>query len=141
MMLSGLWNKYLGERENQFVHLLSVYASVLCVRMWDYKSAFILVQVFFYAYHCIINCLPFLFSSYVASGDQTPILRTGYWASYNTPFYEYVYNVSGYPELVKKYGPEYSYQLAPRAKIFRRDESNVCAIYDQGLCTHYCIYF
>ncbi|KAL5516228.1 hypothetical protein EMCRGX_G001509 [Ephydatia muelleri] len=62
---------------------------------------------------------------YVASGDQTPILRTGYWASYNTPFYEYVYNVSGYPELVKKYGPEYSYQLAPRAKIFRRDESNV----------------
>ena len=36
-----------------------------------------------------------------------------------------MYNVSGYPELVKKYGPEYSYQLAPRAKIFRRDESNV----------------
>ncbi|KAL5516233.1 hypothetical protein EMCRGX_G001516 [Ephydatia muelleri] len=62
---------------------------------------------------------------YVASGDQTPILRTGYWASYNIPFYEYVYNVSGYPELVKKYGPEYSYQLAPRAKIFRRDEAKV----------------
>eukprot|EP00731_Ephydatia_muelleri_P001270 Em0001g1270a len=62
---------------------------------------------------------------YVASGDQTPILRTGYWASYNIPFYEYVYNVSGYPELVEKYGPDYSYQLAPRAKIFRRDESKV----------------
>ena len=72
-------------------------------------------------------------NSYVASGDQTPILRTGYWASYNIPFYEYVYNVSGYPELVKKYGPEYSYQLAPRAKIFRRDEAKVCALW---LCVY-----
>ena len=66
-----------------------------------------------------------MFLRYVASGDQTPILRTGYWASYNVPFYEYVYDISGFPDLVKKYGPEYSYQLAPRAKIFRRDEANV----------------
>ncbi|KAL5509483.1 hypothetical protein EMCRGX_G004870 [Ephydatia muelleri] len=62
---------------------------------------------------------------YVASGDQTSILRTGYWASYNIPFYEYVYDVSGYPELVKKFGPDFSYQLCPRAKIFRRDEASV----------------
>ena len=67
----------------------------------------------------------FFSSRYVASGDQTPILRTGYWASYNIPFYEYVYDVSGYPELVKKFGPDFSYQLCPRAKIFRRDEPSV----------------
>ena len=74
------------------------------------------------------NCVHLLLydiCSYVASGDQTSILRTGYWASYNVPFYEYIYDVSGYPELVKKYGPDFSYQLCPRAKIFRRDEPRV----------------
>ena len=83
------------------------------------------VQVCAQVFRCRM-LIVFPFPSYVESGDQTSILRTGYWASYNTPFYEYVYNVSGFPELVKKYGPEYSYQLAPRAKIFRRDEANVC---------------
>ncbi|EDO42515.1 predicted protein, partial [Nematostella vectensis] len=63
--------------------------------------------------------------SLVASGDQTPILRAGYWPSYNIPFYELVYNMSGYPAFAKKHGQKFSYQLAPRAKIFRRDQSKV----------------
>ncbi|KAK3755108.1 hypothetical protein QZH41_017928, partial [Actinostola sp. cb2023] len=63
--------------------------------------------------------------TYVASGDQTEILRLGYWPSYNVPFYEKVYNLSGYPEFVEKHGTSYSYQLAPRAKIFRRDQATV----------------
>ena len=33
--------------------------------------------------------------------------------------------MSGYPEVVAKHGPEFSYQLAPRAKIFRRDQGSV----------------
>lgn len=61
----------------------------------------------------------------VASGDQTEILRAGYWPSYNVPFYEEIYNLSGYPEFVKKHGPSRSYQLAPRAEIFRRDQGLV----------------
>jgi hypothetical protein len=36
-----------------------------------------------------------------------------------------VYNMSGYPAMVAKYGPDMSYQLAPRAKIFRRDQGKV----------------
>ncbi|KAK3755109.1 hypothetical protein QZH41_017929, partial [Actinostola sp. cb2023] len=63
--------------------------------------------------------------TYVASGDQTEILRLGYWPSYNVPFYEKVYNLSGYPEFVEKHGTSYSFQLAPRAKIFRRDQATV----------------
>ncbi|XP_048758245.2 phospholipase B-like 1 [Ostrea edulis] len=63
--------------------------------------------------------------SLVESGDQSAILRTGYWASYNVPFFEKVYNLSGYPEVVAKEGTDFSYQLAPRAKIFRRDEGKV----------------
>ena len=57
--------------------------------------------------------------------DVTEILRDGYWASYNVPFFERVYNLSGFPEAAKKMGPDITYQLCPRAKIFRRDEGNV----------------
>ena len=33
--------------------------------------------------------------------------------------------MSGFPEEVQKEGPEESHDLAPRAKIFRRDQANV----------------
>ncbi|XP_072043162.1 phospholipase B-like 1, partial [Amphiura filiformis] len=62
---------------------------------------------------------------FVQSGDQTPILRAGYWPSYNIPFYEDIYNMSAYPEMKKKRGQQLSYQLASRAEIFRRDQSTV----------------
>ncbi|KAK6171419.1 hypothetical protein SNE40_019612 [Patella caerulea] len=61
----------------------------------------------------------------VASGDETQILRTGYWPSYNVPFFEEIYNMSGYPEFSAQHGLDSTYQLAPRAKIFRRDEGKV----------------
>ncbi|XP_033098248.1 phospholipase B-like 1 [Anneissia japonica] len=64
----------------------------------------------------------------VESGDETAVLRAGYWPSYNVPFYEKIYNLSGYPEVVRERGPSYSYQLAPRAMIFRRDQSTVVDI-------------
>ena len=66
-----------------------------------------------------------IYQGLVMSNDQTDILRAGYWASYNVPFYENIFNLSGYPSVVERYGPEFSYQLAPRAKIFRRDQSTV----------------
>lgn len=63
--------------------------------------------------------------TYVEYSEQTNVLRKGYWPSYNIPFHEKIYNLSGYPMLVKKLGFDYSYDLAPRAKIFRRDQGNV----------------
>ena len=33
--------------------------------------------------------------------------------------------MSGYPEVADKVGPDATYQLCPRAKIFRRDQGNV----------------
>jgi hypothetical protein len=68
----------------------------------------------------------------VVSDDLTPILRTGYFASYNVPFFEEIYNLSGYPEFVAKNGIEFSYQLAPRAEIFRRDETKVVDVESLG---------
>jgi len=65
----------------------------------------------------------------VMYGDQTEILRYGsFWASYNIPFYQQIYDLSGYPEMVKKMGTCMSYQLAPRARIFRRDNDKVVDI-------------
>lgn len=49
----------------------------------------------------------------------------GYWPSYNIPFHEKIYNLSGYASYVVKYGMDFSYELAPRAKIFRRDQGKV----------------
>ena len=74
--------------------------------------------------------------SYVHIGDQSAILREGYWASYNIPFYEDVFNISGYPEMVERFGPSMSHDLAPRAKIFRRDQGKVCV-----LCACACVCF
>nr|XP_033791098.1 phospholipase B-like 1 [Geotrypetes seraphini] len=61
----------------------------------------------------------------VEYSDQTNILRKGYWPSYNIPFHETIYNISGYPEVLKYVGNLLSYDLAPRANIFRRDQANV----------------
>ncbi|CAG2123568.1 unnamed protein product, partial [Medioppia subpectinata] len=58
----------------------------------------------------------------VVSQDVTGVLRSqGYWASYNVPFFEQIFNISGYNKLVEHYGDYYSYNNTARALIFRRD--------------------
>ncbi|KAG7216250.1 hypothetical protein INR49_029101 [Caranx melampygus] len=52
-------------------------------------------------------------------------LAPGYWPSYNVPFHEKIYMLSGYGEMWEEYGEDFSYDLCPRAKIFRRDQANV----------------
>uniref|UniRef100_A0A8C6SYK1 Phospholipase B-like n=1 Tax=Neogobius melanostomus TaxID=47308 RepID=A0A8C6SYK1_9GOBI len=61
----------------------------------------------------------------VQSSDQTQALRLGYWPSYNIPFHENIYNLSGYRKMWQEYGEDFSYDLCPRAKIFRRDQGSV----------------
>mmetsp|Transcript_22079 Transcript_22079/g.43444 ORF Transcript_22079/g.43444 Transcript_22079/m.43444 type:complete len:596 (+) Transcript_22079:294-2081(+) len=61
----------------------------------------------------------------VIGRDQTEVLRRGYWPSYNVPFYPEIYAKSGYASVAAKQGPYFTYELAPRAKIFRRDHNNV----------------
>uniref|UniRef100_A0A8C0HEV1 Phospholipase B-like n=1 Tax=Chelonoidis abingdonii TaxID=106734 RepID=A0A8C0HEV1_CHEAB len=69
----------------------------------------------------IIEQIPTL----VEYSDQTSVLRRGYWPSYNIPFHETIYNLSGYAKYAEKYGLDFSYELASRAKIFRRDQGKV----------------
>uniref|UniRef100_A0A673JEK4 Phospholipase B-like n=1 Tax=Sinocyclocheilus rhinocerous TaxID=307959 RepID=A0A673JEK4_9TELE len=61
----------------------------------------------------------------VEYSDQTQVLRRGYWPSYNVPFHRKIYDLSGYEEMWKEYGEDFSYDLCSRAKIFRRDQSSV----------------
>ncbi|GFR52660.1 hypothetical protein Agub_g15254, partial [Astrephomene gubernaculifera] len=67
----------------------------------------------------------------VVTADATSDLERGHWPSYNVPYFPQVYEATGYrrhAEALARRGPAFaeaaaglSYQLAPRAKIFRRD--------------------
>jgi hypothetical protein len=63
---------------------------------------------------------------YVISADMSDVLEDiGYWASYNIPYFPFIYNISGYPAFFAKYGNEYSHDHCARANIFRRDQGAV----------------
>lgn len=53
------------------------------------------------------------------------VCTVGYWPSYNVPFHPKIYTLSGYGEMWEEYGEDFSYDLCPRAKIFRRDQADV----------------
>lgn len=40
-------------------------------------------------------------------------------------YHDVIYNLSGYPAMAKRLGTDLTYELAPRAKIFRRDQGKV----------------
>nr|XP_058973240.1 putative phospholipase B-like 2 [Pocillopora verrucosa] len=62
----------------------------------------------------------------VMMADMSEILdNERYWASYNLPYFPEIYNLSGQPENVKKYGSWFDYHLNPRAQIFKRDQGKV----------------
>ena len=61
----------------------------------------------------------------ISSLDVTNVLERGYWASYNVPAIEYIYKESGFAAMADINGPSESYDLAPRARITRRD-ANKC---------------
>lgn len=72
----------------------------------------------------------------VVGGDVTQQLERGYFPSYNVPYWPAIYEASGYPAMIAKLADSaapdglgeiagISYQLAPRAKIFRRDQGTV----------------
>ncbi|KAM8961143.1 putative phospholipase B-like 2 [Pelodytes ibericus] len=62
----------------------------------------------------------------VMKADKSDELyNKGYWPSYNIPYFEEIFNASGQPALVEKYGDWFTYDQSPRAQIFRRNQTNV----------------
>uniref|UniRef100_A0A8D3AJL0 Phospholipase B-like n=1 Tax=Scophthalmus maximus TaxID=52904 RepID=A0A8D3AJL0_SCOMX len=63
---------------------------------------------------------------FIVYTDKTQeLLEKGYWASYNIPYYEEIFNASGCNELVEKFGPWFSLDQNPRAQLFRRNQTDV----------------
>lgn len=58
--------------------------------------------------------------------DITPqLLENRYFASYNRPFFQNIFNMSGAQAIVERYGDYYTYEATPRALIFARNQSYV----------------
>lgn len=91
-----------------------------------------LITLYIVHYYSIVNyqCMFFLYIYFWNSHVLVPLLKQffhkkGYWASYNVPFHQDIYNLSGYELMLNQLGEDYSYDLCPRAKIFRRDQGRV----------------
>ncbi|XP_050733452.1 putative phospholipase B-like 2 [Eriocheir sinensis] len=62
----------------------------------------------------------------IVADDQSDILsKQSYWPSYNAPFYKTIFNLSGAPAMVERYGDWFTYDKTPRALIFKRDHISV----------------
>jgi hypothetical protein len=61
----------------------------------------------------------------VQMADKTHVLALGYWPSYNVPYFEDIFVASGFGQMVIDSGVGWTWELAPRAKIFRRDHAQV----------------
>ncbi|XP_063502823.1 putative phospholipase B-like 2 isoform X2 [Pongo pygmaeus] len=61
----------------------------------------------------------------VVADKTSELYQKTYWASYNIPSFETVFNASGLQALVAQYGDWFSYDGSPRAQIFRRNQSLV----------------
>lgn len=60
------------------------------------------------------------------AADVSDLLREKkYWASYNIAYFPEIFDISGQPENVRKYGDVFSYERSPRAKMFRRDQGKL----------------
>ncbi|KAK5576438.1 hypothetical protein RB653_007582 [Dictyostelium firmibasis] len=75
----------------------------------------------------------------VKTEDLTQILNEqGYWKSYNIPYFQSIYNISGYSEkidLPPSY--QYSYEKCPRSLIFSRNASEVLNFEDMKSLMQY----
>jgi len=62
----------------------------------------------------------------VTAKDLTSVLKNkGYWASYNLPYFKEIFDASGGPKMVQKFGDFFGHETSPRAKIFARDQGDV----------------
>lgn len=77
----------------------------------------------------------------VASADVSDVLsQQGYWGSYNIPYLKEIFDASGYPAMVLKFGDSFSYTGCPRARIFARDAAKAGSVAGIMRLMQYCGY-
>ncbi|XP_065892307.1 putative phospholipase B-like 2 isoform X2 [Dysidea avara] len=58
--------------------------------------------------------------------DVTDVLKSqGYWASYNIPYFDDIFEKSGFAKLADQFGSFFTHAGSPRAKIFARDQDKI----------------
>ncbi|TRY78809.1 hypothetical protein TCAL_07583 [Tigriopus californicus] len=63
---------------------------------------------------------------HIRSADMTSVLaKQSYWPSYNSPYFSDIFNMSGNPAMVEKFGNWFTYDKTPRALIFKRDHRSI----------------
>lgn len=66
---------------------------------------------------------------FIKCEDKSSVLNdSGYWASYNRPFFQEINEKSMYKHYTAKHGEEFSYEHCPRAQIFKRDQGKVNSV-------------
>ncbi|EFC47273.1 laminin A family protein [Naegleria gruberi] len=64
----------------------------------------------------------------VMTRDVTDVLnKQSFWSSFNIPYFEHIYNISGYQQAKQKFGNDYDYNLCSRALIFKREQAKIGA--------------
>jgi len=75
---------------------------------------------------------------YVEGADLTSVFNEqGYWASYNIPYFKFIFDISGYAAMEKQYGSQFSWSQCPRANIFRRNQTDVVTFEDMKMLMRY----
>ncbi|ETV99103.1 hypothetical protein, variant [Aphanomyces invadans] len=75
----------------------------------------------------------------IVVGDVSAVVNAqGYWASYNIPYFEHIYNKSGIAAMAST-DSSWSHQDCARAKIFRRDAPHVQSIAHLKRLMRYCL--
>eukprot|EP00753_Platysulcus_tardus_P008372 PLAT15929.1.p1 GENE.PLAT15929.1~~PLAT15929.1.p1 ORF type:complete len:572 (+),score=269.22 PLAT15929.1:1758-3473(+) len=57
--------------------------------------------------------------------DMTRTLALGHWASFNRPFFQSTYTLSGFAAMEASHGVYYSWDMYPRSQLFRRNATRV----------------
>ncbi|KAJ5074033.1 phospholipase b [Anaeramoeba ignava] len=74
----------------------------------------------------------------IVSDDITDtLINQTYVPSYNIPSFEIIFNITGYPAMVKRFGNSWSYVNCSRAKIFRRNSSEIQTLEDMKKIMRY----
>jgi hypothetical protein len=67
----------------------------------------------------------------IVRSDESKVLNdTGYWASYNIPYFPEIFKLSGYLADYELYGDFYSYTKYARAEIFARNQTQLTTLAD-----------
>ncbi|KFD57746.1 hypothetical protein M514_01416 [Trichuris suis] len=116
----------LSKTAKQWTEHFSQFSSGTYTNQWmivDYKA--VPTDLTHFDYENVFYVLEEI-PGFIVAEDMTRLLYTrGYWASYNIPYFQAIFNASNQPANVEKFGDWFTYEKNPRALIFKREWRSV----------------